>query len=49
LQRNFVSVRAAAEEASISRLYGGIHYRAALEEGAKQGEKVGTLFVDLIP
>ena len=31
----------AADEAAISRLYGGIHYRAAVEVGAKQGRSVG--------
>jgi hypothetical protein len=30
-----------SDEASISRLYGGIHLRPALVEGAKQGKKVG--------
>ena len=35
--RSFPSFRAAADEAGISRLYGGIHYRAAIELGAEQG------------
>jgi hypothetical protein len=35
--RHFASFRAAAEEAGISRLYGGIHYRAAIEQGLAQG------------
>lgn len=39
--RSFRSFRDAANEASISRLYGGIHYRSALEKGQLQGEKVG--------
>lgn len=39
--RTFASFDAAAREATISRLYGGIHYRAAIEEGAIQGENVG--------
>lgn len=39
--RTFSSFDAAAREATISRLYGGIHYRAAIEEGAVQGEKIG--------
>lgn len=39
--RSFDSFGAAAREASISRLYGGIHYRAAITEGALEGEKVG--------
>jgi membrane-associated phospholipid phosphatase len=39
--RTFSSFRHAAEEAAISRLYGGIHYRAAIENGQVQGKKVG--------
>ena len=35
--RNFASFTAAAEEAGISRLYGGIHFRAAIEQGLAQG------------
>jgi hypothetical protein len=49
MKRSFASPKAAAAEASISRLYGGIHYRAALEEGILQGERVGTLFTQLLP
>lgn len=41
--RTFSSFNAAAEEATMSRLYGGIHYRAAIEEGAEQGLNVGNL------
>jgi hypothetical protein len=33
----------ASEEAAISRLYGGIHFRDAIEEGVKQGEKIGDV------
>ena len=40
--RNYNSFIEAAEEAAISRLYGGIHYRMAIEEGVSQGEKVGN-------
>ena len=39
--RKFTSFHQASDEASISRLYGGIHFRPALDEGAKQGKKVG--------
>lgn len=41
--RTFPSFIDAAKEAAISRMYGGIHYRAAIEEGLQQGFKVGTL------
>ncbi|MDF2158295.1 vanadium-dependent haloperoxidase [Algoriphagus sp. CAU 1675] len=39
--RSFDSFLLASEEAAISRLYGGIHFRDAIEEGVKQGEKIG--------
>ena len=39
--RSFNSFMHAADEAAISRLYGGIHYRMAIEHGVEQGEKVG--------
>lgn len=45
-QRSFTSFRQAATEASYSRLYGGIHYRFDLEEGNRQGIKVGQLVTD---
>jgi hypothetical protein len=41
-KRNFKSFKQAASEASISRLYGGIHYRAAIENGVVQGTNLGT-------
>jgi hypothetical protein len=43
--RLFSSFRSAAEEAAISRLYGGIHYRDAIENGVKQGKEIGTFIV----
>lgn len=39
--RKFKSVREAADEAALSRLYGGIHYREGMEEGIKEGKKIG--------
>lgn len=39
--RNFKSFYNASSEAAISRLYGGIHYRAAIENGLKQGKELG--------
>lgn len=44
--RSFSSFNAAADEAAISRMYGGIHYRAAVEVGVGQGRKVGSLLLD---
>jgi hypothetical protein len=39
--RKFASFKQAYQEASISRVYGGIHFRDGVEEGTYQGEKVG--------
>ena len=39
--RSFGSFFEAAEEAAISRLYGGIHYRAAIVNGIEQGKCIG--------
>ncbi|MEM1220392.1 MAG: vanadium-dependent haloperoxidase [Bacteroidota bacterium] len=39
--RSFSSFLQASEEAAVSRLYGGIHYRPAIDYGVAQGEKVG--------
>ncbi len=44
--RSFDSFLQASEEAAISRLYGGIHYRPAIDNGVAQGEKVGKYVVD---
>ena len=41
--REFNSFRKAAFEAAISRVYGGIHYDAAVYEGRDQGIKIGEL------
>lgn len=40
--RTFHSFREAAAEATISRLYGGIHYRDAIVNGQVEGEAVGN-------
>jgi hypothetical protein len=39
--RSFDSFLEAAEEAAISRLYGGIHFRAAIVNGVTQGRCIG--------
>lgn len=39
--RSYRSFSHAAEEAAVSRLYGGIHYRKAINVGLKQGREVG--------
>ncbi len=40
--RSFESFFDAADEAAISRLYGGIHFRSAIEVGVEQGVCVGS-------
>lgn len=44
--RDFDSFLHASEEASISRLYGGIHFIDAIVNGQEQGTKVGNLVWD---
>jgi hypothetical protein len=46
--REFKSFLQASEEAAISRLYGGIHYRSAIDDGVVMGRKVGALLVQRI-
>ena len=43
--RSFESFNQAADEAAISRMYGGIHYRAAVEVGIGQGRNIGALML----
>lgn len=40
--RKFASFWAAANEAGLSRLYGGIHFRSAIEHGLEQGRCIGA-------
>jgi hypothetical protein len=44
-KRTFTSFSAAAKEAANSRFYGGIHYKAAIENGIIQGKNVGDYIV----
>jgi len=44
--RAFASFEEAADEAAISRLYGGIHFRAAIQRGLEQGECIGRTLLD---
>ena len=45
--RKFASFWAAAEEAGISRLYGGIHFRDAIVRGLEQGRCIGSFTAKL--
>lgn len=40
-ERHFDSFDQAAQEAALSRFYGGIHYRAAIEAGLISGKQIG--------
>ncbi len=44
--REFDSFRDASSEAAISRLYGGIHYMPAIENGITQGRALGNYIVE---
>jgi hypothetical protein len=46
--RTFPSFQAAAAEAAISRLYGGIHFRPAIERGLEQGTCVGQKVLERV-
>lgn len=48
MTRDFTSFKQAAEEASISRLYGGIHFRASLDTGLARGSMIGKHFLKKI-
>lgn len=45
MKRNFKSFIQASDEASISRVYGGIHYRFSVDVGAEIGSKIGKMVV----
>ncbi len=45
--RKFASFTAAADEAALSRIYGGIHFRAAVENGQIQGKCIGKYAASL--
>lgn len=47
-ERSFTSFEAAATEAAISRMYGGIHYRSAIENGVRQGRCIGRNVLDYV-
>jgi hypothetical protein len=45
--RSFASFRAAADEAAVSRLYAGIHFRSGIESGKTQGRCVAERVIGL--
>jgi len=42
ITRSFTGFSQAAEENGLSRIYAGIHYRSAVEDGIRQGNRVGA-------
>jgi len=47
--RSFASFRAAAEEAAVSRFYGGIHFKPAIRFGLDEGDKIGEFVARRMP
>lgn len=45
-RRTFNSFSLASGEAAVSRLYGGIHFRDAIENGVKEGKQIGLFVVE---
>jgi hypothetical protein len=39
--RSFASLAAFVEDSKLGRIYGGVHFRSAVENGAQQGSRVG--------
>lgn len=46
--RSFTSFKHASDEAAMSRMYGGIHFRPAIEDGVAQGQKVSEKVLQTI-
>ena len=46
--RSFTSFMQASEEAAVSRLYGGIHYRPAIDHGIVEGRDLGNYVIETI-
>ena len=47
-ERSYASIQAAAQDAGLSRLYGGIHYRYSIEQGFLLGEQTAKFVNDSI-
>jgi hypothetical protein len=44
--RAYSSFHAFADEGFLARIYGGMHFRSSLEEGAREGKKVGNWVIN---
>lgn len=45
-KRHFNSFIQASDECSLSRLYGGIHYRISIDKGTEAGKKIGVYILE---
>ena len=45
MERHFDSFLKAADETSISRFYGGIHYMISVDRGAEAGKDIGAFMI----
>jgi hypothetical protein len=48
IARSFPSFIKASEEACMSRLYGGIHFRSAIDNGRSQGRNLGAFILQKV-
>jgi hypothetical protein len=48
IARSFPSFIKASEEACMSRLYGGIHFRSAIDNGRSQGRSLGAFILQRV-
>jgi hypothetical protein len=46
--RSYGGFQAFADEGFLARIYGGMHFRSSLEEGAREGKKVGNWVINHI-
>lgn len=47
--RRYTSFTQAAQESAMSRVYGGIHFRRAVEDGLQQGKSIGRVIGRMLP
>jgi hypothetical protein len=49
ISRSYATIQQAADEAGISRFYGGIHYTSAITAGKKQGTAIANFLLQKLP
>ena len=47
--RHFTTISQAVEESGMSRVYGGIHFQRAVEDGFRQGRSIGRVVSRMLP